>query len=293
MAPGVLATPREVEDAIGPGLCRGRRGLVHAAGRLKCPWRCVKAGTQPQVCWPPNASSGPLAGPHPAALLHTRGAGAPPGLPGACVSSSGIYGALTVCLTVLDVGEGANDTHNLSATYGLTGRVRTSWGQGGALESPTGPRSRASRKASEVPGPPGSLNPRVEARVLGLQTNCRSWVIQMGWRLHVLTLRGINHFRSRVWSGRAFWRRRSSSLRGCVLGDGAGLLQSRRAESPGAGQEAGGVLAGASDAGPRGLLFILVTSADCASTVLAPFPTLGTQQRVGSWGGALRLSIKQ
>lgn len=157
-------------------------------------------------------------GPHPAALLHTRGA---------CVSSSGIYGALTVCLTVLDVGEGANDTHNLSATYGLTGRVQTSWGQGGALESPTGPRSRTSRKASEVPGPPGCLNPRLEARVLGLQTNCRSWVIQMGWRLHVLTLRGRNHFRSRVWSGRAFWRRRSSSLRGCVLGDGAGLLQSR------------------------------------------------------------------
>lgn len=94
------------------------------------------------------------------------------------------------------------------------------------LESPTGPRSRTSRKASEVPGPPGSLNPRLEARVLGLQTNCRSWVIQMGWRLHVLTLRGRNHFRSRVWSGRAFWRRRSSSLRGCVLGDGAGLLQS-------------------------------------------------------------------
>lgn len=110
MAPGVLATPREVEDAIGPGLCRGRRGLVHAAGRLKCPWCCVKAGTQPQVCWPPNASSGPLAGPHPAALLHTRGAGGALGLPGACVSSSGIYGALTVCLTVLDVGEGANDT---------------------------------------------------------------------------------------------------------------------------------------------------------------------------------------
>lgn len=70
-------------------------------------------------------------------------------------------------------------------------------------------------------------------------------------------------------------------------------VQSRRAESPGAGQEAGSVLAGASDAGPRGLLFISVTSADRASTVLALFPTLGTQQRVGSWGGALRLSIKQ
>lgn len=152
MAPGVLATPREVEDAIGPGLCRGRRGLVHAAGCLKCPWRASRLGLSPKSAGLQTPALVPWRGrtqPH-CSTLGGRGA---LGLPGACVFSSGIYGALTVCLTVLDVGEGANDTHNLSATYGLTGRVQTSWGQGGAPRVPNQTENQNQQESFRSPWP--------------------------------------------------------------------------------------------------------------------------------------------
>lgn len=80
MAPGVLATPREVEDAIGPGLCRGRRGLVHAAGRLKCPWRASRLGLSPKSAGLQTPALVPWRGrtqPHCSTL-----GGRPPGCPG-------------------------------------------------------------------------------------------------------------------------------------------------------------------------------------------------------------------
>lgn len=160
MAPGVLATPREVEDAIGPGLCRGRRGLVHAAGHLKCPWRASRLGLSPKSAGLQTPALVPWRGrtqPHCSTL---GGAGGALGLPGACVFSSGIYGALTVCLTVLDVGEGANDTTFQPLMVSL-GESERAGDKAEPLESPAGPRIRASRKASEVPGPPGCLNPRL------------------------------------------------------------------------------------------------------------------------------------
>lgn len=95
-------------------------------------------------------------GAHPAALLHTRGR---PRLPMACVSLSVIYGAPTVCLTVLDIGEGVNDIDILSATYGLIGRVQTSWGQGGTTGVPNRTENQNQQESVRSPWPSQLLNP--------------------------------------------------------------------------------------------------------------------------------------